>query len=121
MEHVEFEVEKLKVMIYTNIPNSKDEVVEFNRSMLHIPKSTGDDAINNKEMKLADIPFFTVDIEYPIARLNIMNYHDRVNFFFNQSYFIDILRPYYKPKEDKKNDDDDPDYDDDDDDDDEQE
>jgi hypothetical protein len=97
MEQVEFEVEKLKVMIYTNITNSKDEMVEFNRSMLHIPKSADDETTT--QMTLANIPFFTSDIEYPITRLNRMNYHDRVNFFFNQKYFIDILRPYYKPKQ----------------------
>jgi len=97
MEQVEFEVEKLKVMIYTNITNSKDEMVEFNRSMLHIPKSADDETTT--QMTLANIPFFTSEIEYPITRLNYMNYHDRVNFFFNQKYFIDILRPYYKPKQ----------------------
>ena len=96
MEQVEFEVEQLKVMIYTNITNSKDEMVEFNRGMLHIPKSTDDET--NTEMTLANLPFFTSDIEYPISRLNRMNYHDRVNFFFNQKNFIDILRPYYRPK-----------------------
>ena len=97
MEQVEFEVEKLKVMIYTNVTNSKDEMVEFNRSMLHIPKSADDETTT--KMTLANIPFFTSEIEYPISRLNYMNYHDRVNFFFNQKYFIDILRPYYKPKQ----------------------
>jgi len=97
MEQVEFEVEQLKVMIYTNITNSKDEMVEFNRSMLHIPKSADDEITT--QMSLANIPFFTSEIEYPISRLNYMNYHDRVNFFFNQKYFIDILRPYYKPKQ----------------------
>jgi hypothetical protein len=95
MEQVEFEVEQLKVMIYTNITNSKDEMVEFNRSMLHIPKSPDDET--NTEMTLANLPFFTSEIEYPITRLNRMNYHDRVNFFFNQKNFIDILRPYYDP------------------------
>tara|TARA_B110000285_G_scaffold177460_1_gene199333 strand:+ start:5627 stop:8053 length:2427 start_codon:yes stop_codon:yes gene_type:complete len=95
MEQVEFEVEQLKVVVYTNITNSKDEMVEFNRSMLHIPKT--DDDENNTEMTLVNLPFFTAEIEYPITRLNRMNYHDRVNFFFNQKYFIDILRPYYDP------------------------
>jgi hypothetical protein len=111
MEQVEFEVEKLKVMIYTNITNSKDEMVEFNRSMLHIPK-TDDDEINT-EMTLVNLPFFTSEIEYPITRLNRMNYHDRVNFFFNQKNFIDILRPYYRQKSKQKDekDDDDSDYD----------
>ena len=98
MEQVEFEVEKLKVMIYTNITNSKDEMVEFNRSMLHIPKTDDDDDEINTEMTLVNLPFFTSEIEYPITRLNRMNYHDRVNFFFNQKNFIDILRPYYRPK-----------------------
>ena len=56
MEQVEFEVEQLKVMIYTNITNSKDEMVEFNRSMLHIPKSADDEITT--QMSLANIPFF---------------------------------------------------------------
>ena len=47
MEQVEFEVEQLKIVVYTNITNSKDEMVEFNRSMLHIPKSP-DDETNTK-------------------------------------------------------------------------
>ena len=119
MEQVEFEVEPLKVMIYTNITNSKDEMVEFNRGMLHIPKSPDDET--NTEMTLANLPFFTSDIEYPISRLNRMNYHDRVNFFFNQKNFIDILRPYYrqksKPKDEKDDVDSDVDSDDDSDDD----
>ena len=101
MEQVEFEVEPLKVMIYTNITNSKDEMVEFNRGMLHIPKSPDDET--NTEMTLANLPFFTSDIEYPISRLNRMNYHDRVNFFFNQKNFIDILRPYYRQKSKQNN------------------
>ena len=105
MEQIEFDIEQVDVNMYTNIANSKDELVKFTRSMLHIPK-TKDGEENKDNTKLTELPYFTTDIEYPISRLRRMDYQERVKFFFNQTYFTDILRPYYQPKQtEKKNDD----------------
>jgi hypothetical protein len=96
MEEVEFAIESLAIKIYTNIPDKQNQIVNFTRSMLYIPKSTNAEEEGEREnVILAEIPFFTIDVEYPVDKLNRLDYHERVNFFFNAGKFAEILRPYY--------------------------
>lgn len=100
MEEVEFAIESLAIKIYTNIPDKQNQIVNFTRSMLYIPKSTNDEDEGEREnVILAEIPFFTIDVEYPVDKLNRLDYHERVNFFFNAGKFAEILRPYYVKEE----------------------
>lgn len=96
MDEVEFTIESLAIKIYTNIPDKQNQIVNFTRSMLYIPKSTNnDEAVEVESVALEELPFFTVDVEYPVDQLNRLDYQSRVNFFFNSGKFVDILRPYY--------------------------
>jgi hypothetical protein len=96
MDEVEFTIESLAIKIYTNIPDKQNQIVNFGRSMLYIPKPTNNDEVVEVEsVALEELPFFTTDVEYPVDQLNRLDYQSRVNFFFNSSKFVDILRPYY--------------------------
>ena len=96
MDEVEFTIESLAIKIYTNIPDKQNQIVNFTRSMLYIPKPTNnDEVIEVESVALEDLPFFTTDVEYPVNQLNRLDYQSRVNFFFNSGKFVDILRPYY--------------------------
>jgi hypothetical protein len=96
MDEVEFTIESLSIKIYTNIPDKQNQIVNFTRSMLYIPKPTNkDDAVEFESVALEELPFFTTDVEYPVDLLNRLDYQSRVNFFFNSGKFVDILRPYY--------------------------
>jgi hypothetical protein len=96
MDEVEFTIESLAIKIYTNIPDKQNQIVNFTRSMLYIPKPTNNDEVVEVEsVALEELPFFTVDVEYPVDQLNRLDYQSRVNFFFNSGKFVDILRPYY--------------------------
>jgi hypothetical protein len=100
MEEVEFAIESLAIKIYTNIPDKQNQIVNFTRSMLYIPKSTNEEEEGEREnVILAEIPFFTIDIEYPVDKLNRLDYHERVNFFFNAGKFAEMLRPYFVKEE----------------------
>ena len=100
MEEVEFAIESLAIKIYTNIPDKQYQIVNFTRSMLYIPKSTNEEEEGEREnVILAEIPFFTIDVEYPVDKLNRLDYHERVNFFFNAGKFAEMLRPYFVKEE----------------------
>lgn len=93
---VEFAIESLSVMIYTNIRDKQNQMVKFSRSMLHIPKT---DDNEREQIILEDLPYFTIDVEYPVSVLTKLDYYDRVDFFFNANKFVDVLRPYYNKRD----------------------
>jgi hypothetical protein len=93
---VEFAIESLSVIIYTNIPDKQYQMVNFSRSMLHIPNTDDED---REQIILEDLPYFTIDVEYPVNVLTKLDYYDRVDFFFNANKFVDILRPYYNKRD----------------------
>ena len=96
MDEVEFTIESLAIKIYTNIPDKQNQIVNFTRNMLYMPKPTNnDEAVEVESVALEELPFFTTDVEYPVDQLNRLDYQSRVNFFFNSGKFVDILRPYY--------------------------
>lgn len=105
MEGIEFAIERLAIKIYTNIPEKQYQIVDFTRDMLYIPKDNSNENENETEQViLSQLPFFTVDIEYPKDVLSRLYYQERINFFFNAETFEDILRPYYNKDEQPIND-----------------
>jgi hypothetical protein len=103
MEGLEFAIESLVIKIYTNIAKDKNQIVEFKRSML-VQVDTPDEETD--KIALDEYPKFTVDVEYPVDVLNRLTYNERINFFFNSSKFVEILKPHLN-KEDVNDDDND--------------
>jgi len=90
-DRLDFAIESLVIKIYTNIA-SKTQIVDFKRSML-VPDDSPDE--ETEKLALDDYPKFTVDIEYPLDILRDLTYNERINFFFNSSKFVEILKPYF--------------------------
>jgi succinate dehydrogenase flavin-adding protein (antitoxin of CptAB toxin-antitoxin module) len=90
-DRLDFAIESLVIKIYTNIA-SKTQIVDFKRSML-VPDDSPDE--ETEKIALDDYPKFTVDIEYPLDILRDLTYNERINFFFNSSKFVEILKPYF--------------------------
>ena len=90
-DRLDFAIESLVIKIYTNIA-SKNQIVDFKRSML-VPDDSPDE--ETEKLALDDYPKFTVDIEYPLDILRDLTYNERINFFFNSSKFVEILKPYF--------------------------
>lgn len=90
-DRLDFAIESLVIKIYTNIA-SKTQIVDFKRSML-VPDDSPDE--ETEKLVLDDYPKFTVDIEYPLDILRDLTYNERINFFFNSSKFVEILKPYF--------------------------
>tara|TARA_B110000879_G_scaffold144295_1_gene187465 strand:+ start:4297 stop:6417 length:2121 start_codon:yes stop_codon:yes gene_type:complete len=105
MEGLEFAIESLVIKIYTNIAKDKNQIVEFKRSML-VQVDTPDEEPD--KIALDEYPKFTVDVEYPVDVLNRLTYNERINFFFNSSKFVEILKPHLNKEDvnDDVNDDD---------------
>jgi len=103
MEGLEFAIESLVIKIYTNIAKDKNQIVDFKRSMLVQVDTPGEET---EQIALDDYPKFTVDVEYPVDVLNRLTYNERINFFFNSSKFVEILKPHLN-KEDVNDDDND--------------
>jgi hypothetical protein len=82
-------VEELFIQIRHNIENNDNNTVNFTRSLLDIPPTPG---YTSKNMRLNQQPYYTDTVLYPLDTLNLMNYQERVNFFFNKDEFIYILR-----------------------------
>ena len=82
-------VDKLVIKFNTNIPSKTEQLVEFTRSMLHIPV---DPSIpNTNDIILEKYPFITADVKYPRKYLSRLNYRERLAFFFNEGVFTDTL------------------------------
>ena len=99
---VEFTIESLSIMIYTNIPEKKNQIVEFTRNMLYIPKPPKDSEFERESVILENLPYFTTDVDYELAyaEMTYLDYYDRVNLFFNGDKFVELLRRHYKKNTD---------------------
>ena len=76
------DIRTIKVLLDTNIPGK--EIVPLTKSILYQRKmNTG---------KWNDMPFFTMDAEYPESYLMGGSYEEQMEFFFNKSKMTDILR-----------------------------
>lgn len=83
-----FDIEELKIKLFTNIKNGELRTIELKRSMLYHPELEGLDEVLN------EYPFFTFDVRYPLGRLRLLPYRERVIFFFNREKFSDQLIAY---------------------------
>jgi len=76
------DIRTIKVLLDTNIPGK--EIVPLTKSILYQPKmDTG---------KWNDMPFFTMDAEYPETYLSRFTYEEQMEFFFNKRKMTEILR-----------------------------
>ena len=76
------DIRTIKVLLDTNIPGK--EIVPLTKSILYQPKmDTG---------KWNDMPFFTMDAEYPESYLSRGTYEEQMEFFFNKRKMTEILR-----------------------------
>ena len=76
------DVRVIKVLLDTNIPGS--EILPLTKSILYQPKMD--------TSKWNEMPFFTMDAEYPESYLSRMTYEQQMEFFFNKKKMIEILR-----------------------------
>jgi hypothetical protein len=82
------DIEELKIKLFTNIKNEELRTIELKRSMLYHPE------LENLDEVLNEYPFFTFDVRYPLSRLRLLPYKERVIFFFNRQKFSDQLIAY---------------------------
>ena len=76
------DIRTIKVLLDTNIPGK--EIVPLTKSILYQPKmDTG---------KWNDMPFFTMDAEYPESYLSRGTYEEQMEFFFVKRKMTEILR-----------------------------
>jgi hypothetical protein len=94
-----FDIDALRILINTNVPDANLKKINFTRNMLTRPPDEKKEASN---LILNDLPFFTYDVLYPRALLIKMTYQDRINFFFNIDRFNELLTPYINDKLDHK-------------------
>lgn len=83
-----FDIEELKIYLFTNIRQPESRMVEFKRSLLHHPDLHSTDALLNQ------YPYFTFDVKYPLNKLLNLDYTDRVEFFFDKDKFSEGLVAY---------------------------
>jgi len=79
-------IDQIKVMIDTNIPNKIGKPIELTRSILHY-ESVKEDSYYT----LSNYPYFTRDVKYPKNYLNTLDYRRRVEFFFSNEKFKELL------------------------------
>jgi hypothetical protein len=91
-----YDIEPIKIQFYTNIESN---IVTFSKKMVYHP------AVDSSTMsELNEYPYITVNLVYPIERLRIMSYRDRVRFFFIRKDFEEILNGFSPPVIEKTND-----------------
>jgi len=83
-----FDIEELKIHLFTNIRQPEYRTLEFKRSLLFHPDLHSTDALLN------EYPYFTVDVKYPLTKLLNLEYTDRVEFFFDKDKFSEGLIAY---------------------------
>lgn len=76
------DIKPINIFLDTNIPGK--EVITLSKSILYHPdiKDTGN---------WNDLPFFTMDAEYPESYLSTLPYTEQLEFFFNKKKMNDIL------------------------------
>lgn len=76
------DIRTIKVLLDTNIPGK--EIVPLTKAVLYQPK------LNTSGWN--DMPFFTMDAEYPESYLSTFTYDQQMEFFFNKQKMMEILR-----------------------------
>ena len=83
-----YDIEELKIMLYTNIQNNR--LIQFNRKLLSQPE------ITTTNIDLNDYPYFTFDVKYPKGQMQYLLYQERIEIFFNKQLFSEYLFAYSK-------------------------
>lgn len=103
-----FEIKEIKIKLYTNLKNKEQRLIDFDLDMLyHDTKSEPNEKGETKSIPLDKtglnkLPFFTMSVKYPLARLqkDLKTYQERVKFFFDEKEFEKRLFLYTSgPKE----------------------
>jgi len=89
------DIRTIKILLDTNIPGK--EVVQFTKSTLYEPEIANKNGANDKagqmpKAVLNELPYFTMDIEYPESYLVSLPYTKQVEFFFNKQKMTEILQ-----------------------------
>ena len=88
---------QLKVMINTSIPNSEG-YTELTSDILNYEVPEGGDA-----MSLSKYPFFDPTADYPRKEIQDMEYHKRLEVFFNEETFKSVVLQQSSEKQDYAN------------------
>lgn len=88
---------QLKVMINTSIPNSQG-YTELTSDILNYEVPEGGDA-----MSLSKYPFFDPTADYPRKEIQDMEYHKRLEVFFNEETFKSVVLQQSSKKQDYAN------------------
>lgn len=80
------DIEQISINLL-GIPSKDEAPVVFKRSMLHIPNPS----TLRSNLKLSEIPYFTVSAKYPESVLIGLSYEEKLNFFFSKEKFEQIL------------------------------
>ena len=83
-----FDIEQIKINLFTNIKDEKLRTIELTKSMLYHPEMEGITDVLN------EYPYFTFDVKYPLNRLRYLTYKERIEFFFNKEKFRERLEAY---------------------------
>jgi hypothetical protein len=90
-----FEIKEIKIKFYTNMENKEQRLIDFDLDMLYNetvskPNDKGETTAEplNKS-GLNKLPYFTMSVKYPLARLqkDLKSYQERVKFFFDEAEF----------------------------------
>lgn len=92
---MDFDIYELKIVLSTNIKSKKELLL------------TSDLIYNTEEgfsigSELNKYPFFTSDVMYSRSRLVWLTYQERINFFFDQKKYKELLASYKMPTPEKK-------------------
>lgn len=77
------DIRTIKILLDTNIPGA--EVIPLTNSILYESKKKGSAELN-------DLPYFTMDVEYPESYLITLSYTTQKEFFFNKKKMTEILQ-----------------------------
>jgi hypothetical protein len=83
-----FEAKEIQIKFYTNI--EKFKIVDFNLDMLYNEILEDGKNVELNTSGLNKLPYFTIDIKYPLNILTKKTYQERVEFFFNLENFETI-------------------------------
>ena len=83
-----FDIEQLKINLFTNIKDEKLRTIELTKSLLYHPE------MEEITEVLSEYPYFTFDVKYPLSRLRYLTYKERIEFFFNKEKFRERLEAY---------------------------
>ena len=83
-----FDIEQLKINLFTNIKDEKLRTIELTKSLIYHPEMEGISEVLN------EYPYFTFDVKYPLSRLRYLTYKERIEFFFNKEKFRERLEAY---------------------------